>query len=314
MITKGEAGREKSFVTSSEVSKVTVAVIGLGRMGKAIAGAMVSAGHAVTVWNRTPGRDEEFREACSAETADSATEAIANCSLVIMCISDFAATQSVLESDGFAESLKGKTLVQLTSLTPEQARAQCAWTHDFGGQFIAGGIMCFPSALGRPEAVIFLGGDTSAYKLHSKTLSGLAGSLQFFNEDPGIAVAAYITAGLLGVATLGVFYETAALARNYGISIGAYYGLARFGMDLATHRLRDSAYRIAAQSYDDDDDCVDMVLAGAELYIQEFQRSGIPVPMLEGFVEQCAIASRAGRGHEDAACVADVLYSMRSDD
>jgi 3-hydroxyisobutyrate dehydrogenase-like beta-hydroxyacid dehydrogenase len=38
---------------------VKAAVIGLGQMGAAIAQALASAGHDVTVWNRTPGKTVE---------------------------------------------------------------------------------------------------------------------------------------------------------------------------------------------------------------------------------------------------------------
>jgi 3-hydroxyisobutyrate dehydrogenase-like beta-hydroxyacid dehydrogenase len=39
---------------------VPVTVIGLGPMGRAMAGALMRAGHPVTVWNRTPRRADEL--------------------------------------------------------------------------------------------------------------------------------------------------------------------------------------------------------------------------------------------------------------
>lgn len=37
-----------------------VSVIGLGAMGRALAGAFLDAGHPTTVWNRSPGRAGEL--------------------------------------------------------------------------------------------------------------------------------------------------------------------------------------------------------------------------------------------------------------
>lgn len=37
---------------------VRVAVLGLGEMGSALAGAFLDGGHPTTVWNRTPGKGE----------------------------------------------------------------------------------------------------------------------------------------------------------------------------------------------------------------------------------------------------------------
>jgi 3-hydroxyisobutyrate dehydrogenase-like beta-hydroxyacid dehydrogenase len=292
--------------------ETSVAVIGLGRMGSAIARAVLAAGYRVTIWNRSPGRAALLRGAGPAVMADSPAEAISDSSLIVMCVSDHTATQSILDSSEFAESLKGKTLVQLTSLTPDQVRAQQEWVHQRGGLFIAGGIMCYPSSIGRPEAVIFLGGDAVAWQRHRSVVAAVAGSARFLDEDPGVPVAAYMTAGVLGVATLGLFYETAALAHHYGIPISTYFGLARTGLDLARDRIRDSAHRIATGNYVDDDDSIDMLLEGLHAYCAEFERIGVPVPMIKGLRAQCELASKDGRGGQEAACVVEALLARRN--
>ena len=33
-----------------------IAVLGMGRMGRAVAGRLLAGGHEVTVWNRSPGK------------------------------------------------------------------------------------------------------------------------------------------------------------------------------------------------------------------------------------------------------------------
>ena len=47
-----------------------VAFLGLGIMGRSMASNLVKAGHEVTVWNRTPGKNVE-----DARTADSPADA-----------------------------------------------------------------------------------------------------------------------------------------------------------------------------------------------------------------------------------------------
>lgn len=51
----------------------SVTVLGLGAMGKALAGAFRTAGHRTTVWNRTPGRADDLA-AEGARVAASAAE------------------------------------------------------------------------------------------------------------------------------------------------------------------------------------------------------------------------------------------------
>ncbi|MER5356332.1 NAD(P)-binding domain-containing protein [Kitasatospora sp. NPDC002551] len=43
-----------------------MAVLGLGLMGRALAGAFLHAGHPTTVWNRTPGKAAELAEESAA--------------------------------------------------------------------------------------------------------------------------------------------------------------------------------------------------------------------------------------------------------
>ena len=63
----------------SEQSAVTgtVTVLGLGPMGRSLAGAFLDTGLRTTVWNRTPGRDRELvaRGAVSARSAEEAVAA-----------------------------------------------------------------------------------------------------------------------------------------------------------------------------------------------------------------------------------------------
>lgn len=46
-----------------------VAVLGMGRMGRAIAGRLLEDGHRVTVWNRSPGRVAELVSSSPSSTS-----------------------------------------------------------------------------------------------------------------------------------------------------------------------------------------------------------------------------------------------------
>jgi 3-hydroxyisobutyrate dehydrogenase-like beta-hydroxyacid dehydrogenase len=61
--------------TNSSSTPVDVTVIGLGAMGRALAGALLDAGHRTTIWNRSPGKGEELvaRGAVRAGSAEEAT-------------------------------------------------------------------------------------------------------------------------------------------------------------------------------------------------------------------------------------------------
>jgi len=92
----------------------TVSVIGLGAMGAALAKALLAAKHRVTVWNRTASKSVAFGEV-GARIAHSVAEAIDASQVVIVCVLDYGASDSLLCTPDVAARLKGKTIIQLTT-------------------------------------------------------------------------------------------------------------------------------------------------------------------------------------------------------
>ena len=82
----------------------TVTVVGLGRMGLALAGAVARAGHTVTVWNRTASRAEPLREQGVA-VADTVASACSASDVVIVCLADY-------DANGLCSTTRAATLVR----------------------------------------------------------------------------------------------------------------------------------------------------------------------------------------------------------
>lgn len=76
-----------------------VTVIGLGAMGRALAGAFLDNGHPTTVWNRTAGKAGELTKRGATEAA-TAAEAIAASPVVVVCVLDYDAVRDVLGAPG----------------------------------------------------------------------------------------------------------------------------------------------------------------------------------------------------------------------
>lgn len=105
----------------------TVAVLGTGQMGGAIAQRLLVARHAVAVWNRTSTRTGPLLRA-GARPADTPAAAVAGADLVLIMLTDAAAVDAVLFGpDGAAPALKpGCSLVQMSTIGPGEVRALAA--------------------------------------------------------------------------------------------------------------------------------------------------------------------------------------------
>jgi len=84
-------------------------------MGRPMAANLVKAGHELTVWNRTPGKD-----VAGAKTASTPAEAVKEKEVVWMCVSDTKAVEQVLfGQNGAAQSLqKGTVVVDSSTISP----------------------------------------------------------------------------------------------------------------------------------------------------------------------------------------------------
>ena len=171
-----------------------VSVIGLGAMGGTLARVLLERGHEVTVWNRSESPRAAAVAASGAARAASPAAAVSAAPLVIMCVTDYAAADEVLDSPGVLGGIAGRTLVQLTNGTEAQVRAQIARVEAAGGRMLAGGILGYPRHVGRAETVIMYAGDAGAFDEHAATLADLAGAQRYLGEDPGRPNAVYVSA------------------------------------------------------------------------------------------------------------------------
>jgi 3-hydroxyisobutyrate dehydrogenase-like beta-hydroxyacid dehydrogenase len=96
-----------------------IGVLGLGAMGTAIAHRLLGAGHELSVWNRTPGRDEEL-VAAGARRAGSPADAVRRAEVVITMVTDPPALEHVLlGTDGAASAIpRGATLIDMSTVGP----------------------------------------------------------------------------------------------------------------------------------------------------------------------------------------------------
>jgi 3-hydroxyisobutyrate dehydrogenase-like beta-hydroxyacid dehydrogenase len=191
-----------------------VTVLGLGAMGAALAAALVRAGHATTVWNRSPGKADALVD-LGATAARTVHDAVAAADVVIACLFDADSVHEVL--DPVADLLTGRTLVNVTTTTPDQSREIAGWAAAHGVTYLDGGIMAVPHMIGQPGSSILYSGSATAFEQH-RPLLDLWGESAYFGEDAGLA-SLYDLALLAGMYVMFAgFLHGAAMVAGAGVS------------------------------------------------------------------------------------------------
>jgi 3-hydroxyisobutyrate dehydrogenase-like beta-hydroxyacid dehydrogenase len=179
-------------------------------MGSALAAALLKAGHATTVWNRTASKTGPLA-AQGATPAATVTEAVTAAPLVIVCLTTNDGVRALLAPE--ARSLAGRTLVNLTNGTPDQARELADWAAAHGITYIDGGIMAVPQMIATPAAyILYSGTDEPAFETHRPTLEALAAT-KWVGKDPGAAA----------------LYDLSLLTGMYGMVMGVVQAYALIG-------------------------------------------------------------------------------------
>ena len=200
-----------------------VTVIGLGRMGQALAGAFLKAGHPTTVWNRTPSKADQ-PVAAGARSAPTVGDALTASPLTIICLTDYPAMYELLGADGI--DLDGRTLINLSSGSSGQAREAARWAEQRGARYLDGAIMAIPPVIGTADAVILHSGPQQVFAAHESTLEAL-GTVTHLGADHGLA-SLYDVAGLAMMwSVLNAWLQGTALLRTAGVDAETFAPFAR---------------------------------------------------------------------------------------
>lgn len=176
-------------------------------MGSALARALLQANHQVTVWNRTTAKMQPLA-AIGANGATSVVTAVQASPLVMICIDNYSIAKSLLGGNEVSSHLSGRTLIQLSTGTPREARESEAWARDHGADYIDGAIMVYPDKIGRADTLILLAGAQAVFDRCRPYLERLGGDIRHVGINVGMAAA----------------LDLAFLSKNLGVFMGTIHG------------------------------------------------------------------------------------------
>ena len=184
-----------------------ISVIGLGAMGSALARALLRARLRVTVWNRTAPRMQPLL-AAGADGAGTIASAVQASPLVLICIDNYAATTRLLGATGVSQHLSGRTLIQLSTGTPREARESEVWAGDVGVGYVDGKILGGPASIDTERGMILVAGAKAAFASCESAVRSLEGDIRYLGDSIGAP------------ATL----DLAWLSERFGSFVGAAHG------------------------------------------------------------------------------------------
>jgi 3-hydroxyisobutyrate dehydrogenase-like beta-hydroxyacid dehydrogenase len=283
-----------------------VTIIGLGAMGAALAGGLINGGRNVTVWNRTAAKAAPLAER-GVHVASDPASAIAASDIVIICVDDYTITFDILSTPGCAEALYGKTVIQLSTGIPEDARKGEAFAHNVKAEYLDGAILAYPEHIGTEEAVIWISGPESTFRQTESVLKELAGGTAHVGEKIGTASALDSAALSAAIgAYLGALHG-ASTCETEGIPVSDYGGLLVDLLPILGDALTDLTGRISAGQFEDSHAKLQTYSKAAQRILRQANGSKIDASFPSYASDILGKGESAGLGKMDLAALITLL-------
>jgi len=138
------------------------AFVGLGVMGFPMAGHLAKAGHAVSVFNRSPAKAARWTEAHGGRAGATVGEACDGAELVALCVGNDDDVRQVVPQ-ALATMAAGGVIVDHTTTSAKVAREMAALARETGRWFVDAPVSGGQAGAENGQLTIMAGGDEQAY-------------------------------------------------------------------------------------------------------------------------------------------------------
>jgi 3-hydroxyisobutyrate dehydrogenase len=154
-----------------------VAFIGLGVMGFPMAGHIALAGHAVTVFNRSPAKSAAWVEAHGGQAGESVAATLAGAELVAMCVGNDDDVRAVV-TEGLPSLAAGAVIVDHTTTSAKLAREMAGLATASGVCFLDAPVSGGEAGAKAGQLAIMVGGDADGVAKAEMVIGAYAKSIR----------------------------------------------------------------------------------------------------------------------------------------
>ncbi|WP_052808889.1 NAD(P)-dependent oxidoreductase [Streptomyces natalensis] len=278
---------------------ISVAVLGTGIMGAAMARNLARAGLDVRAWNRTRARAEPL-SADGVRVTDTPAQAVDGADVVLTMLLDGPAVLDALRQAAPALPA-GALWLQMSTVGDEALAALARFADDHGLRFVDAPVLGTKAPAEKGELTILAAGSPDVRE-RAERVFGIVGSrTQWVGEDGASGAASrlklVVNSWVMTVVT-GTG-ETLALAKGLGLDPREFLAAVAGGpLDLPYLRMKSEL--ILAGDYSASF-TVSAARKDVRLITEAARRSGVRADLAEAAAERLRRAEEQGHGHEDGA-------------
>ena len=283
-----------------------VGLIGLGAMGRGMAGSLRRAGYTVHVCDARPGAAAEFA-ADGGVACASPAEVAAACPVVISVVVNAAQTESVLfgEQGAAAAMASGSVFIMCSTVDPNWSIAMGERLNALGLLYLDAPISGGAAKAASGQMTMMTSGAPAAYALCEPILNAMAASVYKLGDHAGAGSKVKIINQLLAGVHIAAAAEAMALGLREGVDPAALY-------EVITHSAGNSwmfenrMAHVLAADYTPLS-AVDIFVKDLGLVLDMARASKFPLPLSSTAHQMFMQASTAGFAKEDDSAVIKIF-------
>jgi 3-hydroxyisobutyrate dehydrogenase-like beta-hydroxyacid dehydrogenase len=199
-----------------------IGFIGLGNMGSAMAANLITAGHDVTVYNRSRAKVDALA-AEGATPADSVADACGGDIVMSMLANDDAVAGVTFGDGGIVASLaQGATHVSSSTISVSLSERMTAAHAEAGQQFVAAPVFGRPEAAQTAKLFVIAGGEPATLQSVSAAFDAISQRTFVVSEEPKTANLVKLSGNFLITSVIESLGEAMALVGKAGVDKHQY--------------------------------------------------------------------------------------------
>ncbi len=278
-------------------------------MGAALAEAALGRGYNVSVWNRSFGKAKNL-EAKGAEPVPDLEAALSKGSVKIFCVSDHSATMDLLESDRASAASKGRTLIQLSTVTSRESRSLFDWAKRAQATYMDGQILSYPDDMRAGRGSIVCSGDKDVFENNCALLTDLAGNALHVGDQIGAAPAFDKAHLAWAMGNYFVFLQAAAMCKKSGVDLNSWcnHNLQYLESGDAAREFGILTEQVCSRTYEQGFDASLEVWGNViEKTVEEFEAAGMNRTHLTFLAELTTKAIESGMGRKELGFLFELM-------
>lgn len=281
----------------------SIGFIGLGKMGRAMAGNLLKAGFTLQVYNRTPEKASAL-VAQGARLVHQPGDAAESGGIVITMLANDRALEDVVDGDrGFVERLGPEGIhLSMSTVSPRLARRLAEQHRRYGAEYVAAPVFGRPEAAAARKLWICVTGSPTAKQRVRPILDSIGQGTFDFGEEPAAAHVVKLAGNFLLASAIEALAEALVLGEKNGIdrsrladmlgsTLFACPAYQTYGRAIAQQRFRPAGFT------------VELGLKDIDLVLQTGADSTTPLPLASLLHDRFLAAVAKGRGELDWSSV-----------